>query len=349
MRQSMYPLLLVLFAASGLFTACGGGGGSEVAATAPSAVDEQGFRELRQDFHTACTTGDAQLLESRWSDDAMLTTPAGATFVGEDAVEQITTSPTFGTLLVLTPEASWWVIMRGDQAEYGFESVSIDIGGGDPSTTWLAPQFVQNPDVEIVEHTHSIGQAVRGRDGRWVFQELTIGNGPLPPAPSEYSQLLAEGGFVGLPFAVTDDELGFQRMRQDFHLANTIGDAELMRTVWADDAVFRGGPNEIFGGDAITTFFANGENFGQRINLTPEHSSRIAVNGNDLEYAFECVSLSLGGLDPKTTPLAIGGAQNPAVEIVWHSNSQGRAVRTSGNRWAFLEFNGGQGPLPSNP
>jgi hypothetical protein len=322
--------------------------GSSSGAVAPTAADEFGFRQLRHDYHVACTMGDPGLLRTVWTDDAVLTTPDGTVEGGDEITSHIAVSPGFGTLVTLTPEATWWVIVYGDHLEFGFESVGIDIGANDLHTVVLASAGVQNPDVEIVAHTHSIGRAIQGADGRWRFEELVTGDGPLPAAPRDLDALPTPGSTGDLDLA-TGDELAYQRMRQDFHLANTLGDADLMRTVWAEDAVFRGGGNEIFGAGAITDFFAGDPAFGMRVNLTPEHSARTTINGGFLDYAFECIALAMGGLDYRTTPLAVGGAQNPSVQIVWHSHSQGRAVRVGEGRWAFLEFNGAQGPLPPAP
>jgi hypothetical protein len=317
-----------------------------------SLADELGFRQLRQDFQLACTTGDSGLLRTTWADNAVLTTPA-ATVAGGDAITNfIASGPNFGQVLVLTPEASWWIILRGDVAEYGFESVSVDLGGNDPMTTTLASQGAQNPVVEIVEHTHSTGVMVRVEQGRWVFMEFNSGDGPLPPPPGMPTAIggvatLTQG--TGGSSISLGDELGFRRMRQDFHRANMIGDADLMRSVWADDGVFRSPGGTIVGGDAITDFFAGGPSFGKRVGLTPEHSSKIDVQGGIANYGFECVAIDVGGGDPRTTVLASQGSQNPAVEIVMHSNSTGRAERVAAGHWVFKEFNGASGPLPPAP
>ena len=98
-------------------------------------------------------------------------------------------SPSFGRILVLTPESGQRIVMHGDIAEYGFECISIDVGENDPRSTDLcAPDGSQNPGVEIVRHTHSTGFAVRVAEGRWVFQEFNGGLGPLPHAPEELDE-----------------------------------------------------------------------------------------------------------------------------------------------------------------
>ncbi len=114
-----------------LLAACGGGSPKLTLA------DELAFRQLREEYHVACMTGDSGLLRTTWADNAVLTTPA-ATVTGGDAITNfIASGPNFGQVLVLTPEASWWIILDGDVAEYGFESVSVDVGGNDPATTTL--------------------------------------------------------------------------------------------------------------------------------------------------------------------------------------------------------------------
>ena len=337
MRSAITIFTLALLAAG--LPACGSSGEPPL-----SSADEFGFRILRQDYHVATTTGDAALLRSIWADDAVLTTDAGARIAGGDAItDHLADEPTFGTVVVLTSESRWTVTPRGDTAEYGFETILVDVGGDDPANTLLSDAGAQTTTVQIVAHTHSTGIAVRASDGRWAFLELSIGHGPLPlrglsvDAPTE-------------PDLPVGDELGFRRMREQFHLATITGDRDLLRTVWADDAVFRGGGNEIFGGDAVTDFMASGPNFGRVLVLTPEYSSRLAIRDGIAEYAFECITIDVGGGDPLNTPLCTaGGEQNPDVEIVRHTHTSGVAARVEEGRWVFQEFNGGLGPLPSEP
>ena len=63
-----------------------------------------------------------------------------------------------------------------------------------------------------------------------------------------------DGGFSAEPLSL-EDELGFRRLRQDLHLAKTIGDPGLTRGLWADDAVLttRAG-TVVVGADSITDF-----------------------------------------------------------------------------------------------
>jgi len=322
-----------------------------------SVADEIAFRRLRQDFHRASTTGDQDLMRGLWADDAVLTTLDGVEIVGGEAITNfISADPAFGMLLVLTVESSWNVAVRGNTAEYGFESVAIDLGGEDPGDIVLSSQGSQNPAVAIVEHTHSTGTASRQANGRWVFKELTSGRGPLGSARQEFA---VGSGVTAIPLraSASNDgvtlvgELGFRRMRETFHLANLIGDVDLMRSVWADDAVFTTGGGSVFvGGDAIVEFFATRPSFGRRLILTPESSSRLVIDGETAEYGFECIGIDVGGNDPKSTELGSpDGSQNPAVEIVSHTNSTGIAVRLADGRWAFKEFNGAAGPLSPAP
>ena len=339
MHRSACALVLLLLAG------CGGGGADAGGALSPA--DELGFRQLRQDYHVACMTGDLELLRSRWTPNAVLTTSDGVTHAGPDAIaDAIASSPNFGEVLVLTPESSWWVVMRGAVAEYGFESVSVDLGGQDARTTTLASMGAQNPAVQIVEHTHSTGLMTRQPNGRWLFQELRTGSGPLPPAPGgvDGGDVSAQAPGLGLPFG---DELGFLRMRQNFHLAGMRGDPDLLRTVWAVDAVFTTGAGAVHrGADAIVEFMSSSPTFGRMLVLTPESSQRIDVEDEIAEYGFECVTIVVDGDDATTTTLASEGTQNPAAEIVRHTNSTGRAVQDDAGRWLFQEFNGGGGPLP---
>lgn len=341
MRRSAYSFALLILAA------CNNADPVPLAAAPLSLEDELGFRQLRQDFHLARTTGDSDLLRSLWADDAALTTGDGTVFSGAERIADfIRSTPQFGDLLVITVESSWFADRQGDVAEIGFETIAIETAGSDPRRTTLSDKGVQNPDVEIVEHTHSTGVAVLLAGGRWVLKDVTVASGPLPRGAD---RLLAQE-FPEEPMSV-DDLLGFLRMREDFHLANLIGDAELMRSVWAEDGVFvTGGGTRFEGRDVITDFFANGPSFGHILTLTPEASQRIAMRGGIAEYGFECISIAVGGNDPQTTELCTPeGTQNPEVEIIQHTHSQGTAIRVDEARWVFQQFNGGVGPLPPAP
>jgi hypothetical protein len=140
--------------------------------------------------------------------------------------------------------------------------------------------------------------------------------------------------------------LGLMELRQDFHLAATIGDADLMRSLWTDDAVFNGGGNVITGGDEITAFLQSSPLWGTAVNLTSESKAEFVVTGNFAHYGFECILVRVDSGDPLDTSLSSipPGAQNPGVEIVQHSHTTGTAVYEDGH-WKFQEFNGAGGPL----
>ncbi|MDH3591916.1 MAG: nuclear transport factor 2 family protein, partial [Planctomycetota bacterium] len=241
----------------------------------------------------------------------------------------------------------WAVALQDDVAQYGFETISIDVGGDVPGTTPLSIGNAQNPDVEIVGHTNSTGLVVRGAGGRWMLQELTGASGPLP-STGEKPEAAIGGAIVGNTLTL-GDEVGFRRMRETFHLANLIGDRDLMRTVWADDGLFvTGGGTRFEGGDVITDFFANTPAFGKRLVVTPESSQTLNIVGDTAEYAFECIAIEVGDNDPTSIDLCTAaGTQNPEVEIVFHTHSQGIARRVAEGHWVFQEFIGGGGPLPS--
>jgi len=333
-----------------LLPACGDGSDPEMVVQPPvtepalSAADEYGFRQLRQDYHAATISGDRDQLRTLWADDAVLTTDSGATVVGGDNVADfLAAEPGFGTRLILTSESRWTVSVHGDTADCAFETIVVDVGTNDPTATLLSSGGAQNPDVEIVAHTHSVGLAARADDGHWVFRELSSGPGPLAGA-------MLAGVVVEADPMLDEDDLGFQRMRERFHLANILGDRELLRTVWADDSVFHGGGMTFEGGDAITEFMAGSPAFGRMLVLTPESSSRLVVNGDSAEYAFECITVDVGDGDPLSTELCSpDGTQSPTVEIVRHTHTSGFAARLPDGRWVFKEFNGGEGPLEPAP
>ncbi len=340
---------LALIFALTLLPACQGKKTTEDNTAIPLSLDDElGFRQLRQNFHQAMTTGDADLLRDLWTDDAVLATGTGEVLVGGDAITAfLASNPEFGRNLVVTRESSWAAAVQDDVAQYGFETISIDVGDDVPGTTPLSIGGAQNPDVEIVAHTNSTGMVVRGEDGRWKFQELNGASGPLL-SPLEPREATIGGAVVGNTLTI-GDEVGFRRMRETFHLANLMGDRDLMRTVWADDSLFvTGGGTRFEGGDTITEFFANRPAFGKQLVVTPESSQTLTIVGDTAEYAFECIAIDIGDNDPMTIDLCTaGGTQNPNVEIVFHSHSQGIAQRVAEGRWIFKEFHGGLGPLPT--
>ena len=74
--------------------------------------------------------------------------------------------------------------------------------------------------------------------------------------------------------------IGLMQLSEDFHLANTLGDYNLMFSIWADDAVFNGGGNHITGATDIADFLASGPNWGTSVSLTSESKASFDVHGN---------------------------------------------------------------------
>jgi len=147
-----------------------------------AAPDELGFRQLREDFHKATTTGDYDLMLSLWADDAVFTTGAGVQYFGPEAITDFL-SPGFGKSLVLTSESKYRFVPHGNTAEYAFECIFVDVSGADPLATSLAkPQGSQNPTVEVVRHTNTSGKLVRDKAGRWKFLEFNGAGGPMDKA-----------------------------------------------------------------------------------------------------------------------------------------------------------------------
>ena len=146
--------------------------------------DQLGFRQLREDFHAATTTGDYELMISLWADDAVFTTGAGAQYFGpKEIADFLSRSPSFGNSLVLTSESKYRFVPRGNKADYAFECIFVDVGDGDPLATSLAkPQGSQNPAVELVRHTNTSGTLIRDRAGRWQFLEFNGAGGPMDKA-----------------------------------------------------------------------------------------------------------------------------------------------------------------------
>ena len=141
--------------------------------------------------------------------------------------------------------------------------------------------------------------------------------------------------------------LGLLQLRRDFHLAGTLGDSQLMRSLWTDDAAFVGGGQQVTGADNIVAFFEMQAPWGESVTLTSESKAHFEVLGNTAYYEFECIIVTVdGGGDPLETSLSSipPGSQNPQVEIFQHSNTSGMAVREDG-RWKFATFNGAGGPL----
>lgn len=141
-------------------------------------------------------------------------------------------------------------------------------------------------------------------------------------------------------------ELGLLKLREDFHLAATLGDYGLMHSLWTADAVFNAAGMTFNGPDEITDFLSGSPLWGNAVNLTSESKASFDATGNFAEYAFECIIVRVDEGDPLTTSLSSipPGSQNPMVEIVQHSNASGFAVREDG-RWKFAEFNGTPGAI----
>ena len=98
--------------------------------------------------------------------------------------------------------------------------------------------------------------------------------------------------------------------------------------------------------EAIADFLSGSPSFGNSLVLTSESKYRFVPHGNTAEYAFECIFVDVSGGDPLATSLAKPqGSQNPAIEVVRHTNTSGKLVRDKAGRWKFLEFNGAGGPM----
>lgn len=157
------------------------------------------------------------------------------------------------------------------------------------------------------------------------------------------------GTFVGTTFpggGRPRDRLMLRDLQSAFHLAPATGDYELMRSIWAEDAVFRGGGNVVRGRDRIADFFRLGAYWGKSANLSPTYKSIWNIHGNTADIRFECVIVKVDGSSPLTTPLSTlpPGKQNPKVEIVQHSNATIEAVKRRG-QWLIQSFTGAGGAI----
>lgn len=141
-------------------------------------------------------------------------------------------------------------------------------------------------------------------------------------------------------------QIALQQLQSDFHGASTLGDYELMRGLWTDDAVFNGPTGPVVGPDAIASFFAAGPRWGRSASLAPTYKTWFEVHGNQAVGQFECVILAVDGTSPLTTPFSSipFGSQNPDVEIVQHSTASVTAVKHRG-RWLLQTFAGSAGPM----
>ena len=153
----------------------------------------------------------------------------------------------------------------------------------------------------------------------------------------------SSGGAVDSPQAL----LALEKLQSDFHGASTLADADLMRSLWADDAVFHGPTGPIVGPDAITSFFTSGPRWGKVASLAPTYKTWFEIHGNRAEGQFECILVETVGSNPLTTSLSTipFGNQNPTVEIVQHSTASVTAAKERG-RWVLKTFQGSAGPIP---
>lgn len=167
----------------------------------------------------------------------------------------------------------------------------------------------------------------------------------LAPAALVSTSLLA-----GLMFGDDDnryrDLYQLSQIQTNFHGAGTKGDADLMASIWTEDAVFKGGGNVVKGRDNIVDFFKKGADWGKAANTSPTYKSTFDIRGNKATIRFECVITRVTGSSPLTTALSTlpPGKQNPKVEIVQHSNTTIEAVRVGGN-WKIHTFTGAGGAI----
>jgi ketosteroid isomerase-like protein len=134
--------------------------------------------------------------------------------------------------------------------------------------------------------------------------------------------------------------LALQQLQSDFHEAGVLGDYDMMRSLWTDDATFTNPGGTIEGGDAIAAFFAGTPLWGDQVALSPSYKSQYDIQGNRAEFVFECVLVSISGEDALTMSLVdAAGRQDGSAEIVQHTQATGTMVRV-GDRWMFKEFTG---------
>jgi hypothetical protein len=134
--------------------------------------------------------------------------------------------------------------------------------------------------------------------------------------------------------------LALQQLQSDFHEAGVLGDYDMMRSLWTDDATFTNPGGTIEGGDAIVAFFASSPLWGEQVALSPSYKTEYDIQGSRAEFVFECVLVSVSGEDALTMSLVDpSGRQDEVAEIVQHTQATGTLVR-QGNRWLFQEFTG---------
>jgi hypothetical protein len=83
-----------------------------------------------------------------------------------------------------------------------------------------------------------------------VFHELLVESGPPPPVPARLSGVVIAGRSLADFDAPNGDELGFRRMREDFHAATVEGDYDLFRSLDTSslDRFRNPGTNSLVGG-----------------------------------------------------------------------------------------------------
>lgn len=136
------------------------------------------------------------------------------------------------------------------------------------------------------------------------------------------------------------------QLATDFHGAFTLGDYDLMFSLWAEDAVYSNPAVTLVGPEAIADFFTTNLGWGRQVSLAPNYKTLIRIHGDTAYLEFECILVDVGDLDPLTTSLSTlpPGAQNPAAEIVAHLTASTIAVK-KGERWVFQTFSGSAGPI----
>lgn len=141
-------------------------------------------------------------------------------------------------------------------------------------------------------------------------------------------------------------ELALLHLQEDFHAANTLGDQDLMESIWTEDATFTNPAGTISGREAVVAFFMASPGWGQTASLVPSYKTVMDVQGNTATIHFECIIFTVGGADPLTVPFSTipFGAQNPVVEVVQHSNAFVTAVKRRG-QWLIQSFVGGAGAI----
>lgn len=147
-------------------------------------------------------------------------------------------------------------------------------------------------------------------------------------------------------FLRPNDRMALLELQSAFHGASPAKDVELMRSIWAKDAVFRGGGNVVTGRDKIVEFFRSDANWGKTSNLTPSYKTIIDIHGRKATIKFECIIVKVDGSSPLSTSLSTlpPKSQNPKVEIIQHSTATIQAVKKRGE-WLIQTFNGAGGPI----